>query len=156
MAFPPSVRICRVRHWRITSASGPLNLATEINARDAVIGPRTLASLVHLSEPASAEPRGIADTSRSERRGRPKVSAQADRMAVWGVGCELVSGVRSLIRRENTGKFTGFAPGGDPRCRNSIVVPGSWNRIPCEHEQGIISGEQGTLGAKQGIKTPCS
>jgi len=56
------------------------------------------------------KPRGIAGIARDVLGWMERVSAHEDSMAVDGVWGELVSGVRSLLSRENTGNFSDFRP----------------------------------------------
>jgi hypothetical protein len=84
------------------------------------------------------------------------VSARATSMAVWGVGSELLSAGRSLVRRERTGNQgeTGHRGGRHPG--HSGVDPESWTGIPCVLDQGTLPSEQGIHRAEQRPEAPCS
>ncbi len=63
-------------------------------------------SPVRLCKADRPQPRGIAGSSQARPRCAREVSAAADSMAVGPVSRELVSSPKSLIFRENTGKFS--------------------------------------------------
>ena len=83
----------------------PPDLATEIRADRGAYRTRNPPYPVRIRQTPIAKPRGIAGISRPGFGCLGEVCAFTDSVAVEGVQGELVSGVRSLFTRENTGNF---------------------------------------------------